>query len=58
MKYVPLSKQTKRAQKAHFRKQRGSWNGMLPVTRVIPNKKAYIRSRARQSDKSLSAAEY
>lgn len=58
MKYIPLSKQTKRAQKAHYSKQRGSWNGVLPVTRVIPNKKTYIRSRARQSDKNLSAAEY
>lgn len=57
MKYIPLSKQAKRAQKAHYSKQRGSWNGVLPVTRVIPHKKTYIRSRAKQSDKNLSAAE-
>ncbi len=58
MKYVPLSKQSTETQKAHYSKQRGSWNGVLPVTRSIPNKKAYIRSRAKQSDKNLSTAEY
>ena len=26
-----------------MRKMRGSWNGLTPVTRVIPNKKAYTR---------------
>lgn len=26
-----------------MRKMRGSWNGLNPVTRVIPNKKAYTR---------------
>ena len=41
MKLIPLEKQSKRAQKAHHDKQRGSWNGVVPVTRVIPNKRAY-----------------
>ena len=44
MKYIPLEKQSKRAQKEHHDKQRGSWNGVVPVTRVIPNKRAYDRS--------------
>lgn len=44
MKYVPLSKQSKGAQKAHYIKLRSSWNEVLPVTRSIPNKKTYIRS--------------
>lgn len=26
-----------------MRRMRGSWNGLNPVTRVIPNKKAYSR---------------
>ena len=26
-----------------MREMRGSWNGLNPVTRVIPNKKAYTR---------------
>ena len=57
MKYVPLEKQSKRAQKEHHDKQRGSWNDVVPVTRVIPNKRAYDRKRARQADRDLQAAE-
>lgn len=57
MKFIPLKKQSKRAQKEYHDKQRGSWNGVVPVTRVIPNKKAYDRKRAKQADRSIRAAE-
>ena len=57
MKYIPLEKQSKRAQKEHHDKQRGSWNGVVPVTRVIPNKRAYDRSGTKQADRNLRAAE-
>ena len=40
---IPLSKQSKRAQKEYHKKQRGSWYGLSPVTRTVPNKKAYDR---------------
>ena len=56
MKHIPLEKQSKRAQKEHHDKQRGSWNGVVPVTRVIPNKRAYDRSRAKQAYRNLQAA--
>ena len=46
---VPLEKQSKRAQKAWHKKQRGSWDAFCPVTRIIPNKKRYDRSRLKQS---------
>ena len=32
MKHIPLEKQSKRAQKEHHDKQRGSWNGVVPVS--------------------------
>ena len=57
MKYVPLEKQSKRARKAHFEKLRGSWGEVVPITRTIPNKKAYDRKRAKQADRNLRAAE-
>ena len=57
MKYIPMAKRSKRAQKEHFDKQRGSWNGVAPVTRVMPNKRAYERNRAKQADRSLQTAE-
>ena len=57
MKFIPLKKQSKRAQKEYHDKQRGSWNGVVPVTRVIPNKKAYDRKRAKQADRSIRATE-
>jgi len=47
---VPLKKQSKKAQKEYNDKQRGSWNGLCPVTRTVPNKKAYDRNRAKQAD--------
>jgi hypothetical protein len=37
-------KQSKREQKEHHAKQRGSWNGLCPVTRTIPNRKGYDRT--------------
>ena len=48
-KMIPLRKQSKRAQKAYHSRSRGSWYGLNPVTRTVPNKKAYDRSRIRRS---------
>ena len=45
---VPLSKQSKRAQKEYHKKQRGSWYGLNPVTRTVPNKKVYDRSMVKE----------
>lgn len=42
---VPLKKQSKKAQREHHAKQRGSWYGISPVTRTVPNGKAYDRNR-------------
>ena len=46
---VPLRKQSKKAQKEYHMKQRGSWNGISPVTQTVPNGKAYDRSRAKRA---------
>jgi len=53
MKVVPLSKRSKRAQKEYSRKQRGSWYGINPVTRVVPSGKAYDRNRMKRETNAL-----
>ncbi|MCQ2452430.1 MAG: hypothetical protein MJ075_04760 [Oscillospiraceae bacterium] len=48
MKMVPLEKQSKAARRKYYSNQRGSWNGVNPVTRVEVNRKAYNRKRDRK----------
>lgn len=43
MQLIPLSKQSKKFQKVYHNQQRASWNGVNPVTRIVPNKKHYAR---------------
>ena len=37
-------------QKEYHDKQRGSWNGISPVTRTVPNGKAYNRNRSNHKE--------
>lgn len=46
--FVSLDKQSKKAQKEYHAKQRGSWYGLNPVTRIVPNRKAYSRNAAKR----------
>ena len=48
LKMVPLNKQSKKRQRAYHAAKRGSWNGVNPVTRVVPNKKVYDRNRVKR----------
>ena len=45
-------KMSKRARKALDAQARGDWNGVVPVTRVVPDKKAYDRGRTRRADRA------
>ena len=49
-KYVPLSKKSKKEQKKFHDMQRSTW-GLNPVTRTVPNGKAYNRKKLRQQDR-------
>ena len=51
---VPLNKQSKQKQKEYHDKQRGSWNGLSPVTRTVPNGKAYDRNRSKRELRDVS----
>lgn len=52
-KYVPLEKRSKKEQKAFHAVQRGSWNGVNPVSRKTESKKAYKRSRMKQAERQF-----
>ena len=47
-KFVPLEKQSKRKRKEYHASFRKDWNGINPVTRVMPNQKAYKRKKSGQ----------
>ena len=49
---VPLKKQSRKAQREHHARQRGSWYGISPVTRAVPNGKAYDRNRVKRADQA------
>lgn len=47
-KLTPLKKQAKWAQQAFYTKQRGSWNGLCPVTKRIESGKTYCRAKSKR----------
>lgn len=49
-KFIEPAKRSKKAQKELAAKQRGSWYGISPVTRTVPNKgrNAYDRNRSKR----------
>ena len=46
-KYVPIEKQSKKRQKEFHATQRKTWGSMCPVTRKVPNLKAYNRNKSK-----------
>lgn len=50
-KLIPLSKQSKRAQKEHHQAQRGDWGAVKPVLRVVESRKKYSRKRLKTEDR-------
>lgn len=47
-KMIPYAKLSKKKQKEICSKQRGSWNGVNPVTRKVESKKLYNRKKAQK----------
>lgn len=48
MKMIPLAKQSKAVQRRFYLAQRGSWNGISPVTRIAKSGKGYNRNSVKQ----------
>lgn len=53
-RFVPLEKMSKKAQKEYYAKKRGTWGEISPVTRTVPNGKAYSRSKMKQEEQKNS----
>ena len=47
-KVIPLKKQSKKNQRKYYAKQRGTWNGVNPTTKIVKSKKEYDRNRIKQ----------
>ena len=50
--FVPISKQSKKAQKTYHSAQRSTWGILNPATRTMPNGKAYYRTTQKAHDRS------
>ena len=50
-KMIPLAKHSKSERKIDYAAQRGSWNGLSPVTRVGPDRKSYDRNKEKDRDR-------
>ena len=48
MKMIPLAKQSKAKQHKYHAEQRGSWNGVNPVSRIVPSRKEYDRNKIKR----------
>ena len=46
--FTPLEKRSKKEQRAYHKARRGTWHEFSPVTRIVPNGKAYSRSRSKR----------
>ena len=47
-KLIPLKKQSKKSRRKYYAKQRGTWNGVDPTTKIVKSKKEYDRNRIKQ----------
>lgn len=54
-KFVPIGKQSKKKQKEFNAKQRKTWGDFSPITRTVPNGKAYNRKKLKSSDRRNSS---
>lgn len=51
-KYIPYSKMSKKAQKEYNKRKRNTWGELKPVTRIVPNKKAYNRQAFKSEERT------
>ena len=54
-RFVPLDKKSKKEQKKFHARQRKTWEGISPVTRTVPNGKAYNRKKLKADERRSSS---
>lgn len=55
-KFIPLEKQSKKAQKAYNAKQRGNWCGVRPVCVTFSDKSKHSKAARSREKAALRAA--
>lgn len=48
-KIVPIKKMSKKVQKEYYSRKRGSWNGVVPTTKIVKSKKVYDRKKFKKN---------
>ena len=54
VKVTPIAKQSKSKQREYYTSKRGSWNGVSPVTRIVPSRRVYDRKRMKRETRGAS----
>ena len=54
VKVTPIAKQSKSKQREYYASKRGSWNGVSPVTRIVPSRRVYDRKRMKREARGAS----
>ena len=54
VRFVPVEKRSKSAQRDYYAQMRNGWNGVNPVSRVVPNKKHYDRKRDKAALRAMA----
>lgn len=54
VKMIPIAKQSKSKQRKYYAAKRGSWNGVSPVIRIVPSRRAYDRNRIKRETRRAS----
>lgn len=49
-KFIPYEKRSKKEQRKADAQKRNTWNGLNPMTRTVPNGKAYSRTKMKNYD--------
>ena len=53
-KVIPIAKRSKSKQREYYASKRGSWNGVSPVTRIVPSGGTYDRNRMKRETRGAS----
>lgn len=52
--YISIDKKPKKERKAYYSEFRKTWYGLNPMTRTVPNGKAYRRSKNKREGREIS----
>lgn len=56
-KFVLYEKLSKKEQKKRNAQRRGTWHGFSPVTRIVPNGKAFDRNKQKSAERKSRSFE-